>query len=103
MFCSAISLDERKAMALTFLILLLFALGLPVAGLFASQMVPGVRPPHPLFFIPSPGYAAFMSFEATATSLLQFNFFYAPVLCVHLMGWAFLLAASLTCPRPCED
>ncbi len=103
MFCSAVSLDERKAMALTFLILLLFALGLPVAGLFLLQMAPVTRPLHSSFFIASPGYAAFMSFEVTATTFRQFNFFYASVLCVHLMGWAFLVAASAIVPRSWQD
>ena len=103
MFCSAVSLDERKAMALTSFILLLFALGLPVAGIFAQQMDPVPRPLHPLFFIPSPGYAAFMSFDATATTFRQFNFFYASVLCVHLIGWAFLVAACVIVPRSWQD
>jgi len=58
---------------------------------------------HPVFFIPSPGYASFMAFDETSKAFAKFNFFYWSVLCVHLLGWGLLLAACFAVPRTWQD
>ncbi len=101
MFCSAISRDERKAMALTFLVIAVFTAGLPFVGALVAERNRVM--PHPIFFIPSPGYSAFMAFDEAQRSLRQFNFYYPSVLCVHGLSWALLALACYIVPRTWQD
>src|SRR5260370_1095238 len=49
------------------------------------------------------GLLAILPVMAPPPSFRQFNFFYASVLCVHLMGCAFLVAACVIVPRSWQD
>jgi hypothetical protein len=101
MFCSSISRDERRAMVVAFIIVLFFAGGFPVLAAICHEW----RPARFLFeyvLIPSPGYAAFMSFDAPFTKI-RFNYFYASVLFTHVLSWVLLVAASLIVPRTWQD
>ena len=101
MFFSAISRDERKAVGLAAGTMVLFAGGLPlIGGLIADAYN---KPPNMAWFIPSPGYTAFMSFEDTYKSLTKFNYFYASVACVHGMAWLFLVLSCYIVPRTWQD
>jgi ABC-type transport system involved in multi-copper enzyme maturation permease subunit len=100
-FASAISRDERKAVSLAAGLMIFFAGGLPlIGGLIADA---NNRPPNPIFFVPSPGYAAFMSFDETYKGLTRFNYFYASVSCVHGLAWILLIASCYVVPRTWQD
>jgi ABC-type transport system involved in cytochrome c biogenesis permease component len=104
MFVSAISTDERRAMFATLVILLFFVAGLPLLGaVYAAWLEHDT--PRAVFFLPSPGYAAFAAFDETYQMLTRekFNFFWASVACVHLMGWGFLGLACRIAPRSWRD
>ena len=100
-FASAISRDERKAVSLAAALMIFFAGGLPlIGGLIADA---NNRPANPFFFVPSPGYAAFMSFDETYKGLRTFNYFYASVACVHALAWVLLISSCYIVPRTWQD
>jgi hypothetical protein len=74
---------------------------LPLIGAVSAEAYN--HPPNPLFFIPSPGYAAFMSFDATQRGLTTFNYFYHSVVTIHLMAWLLLWLSSRIVPRTWQD
>ncbi|MEO5803234.1 MAG: ABC transporter permease subunit [Verrucomicrobiota bacterium] len=100
MFASAICRDERKAMALGFLILL-FILGATPAVELGFQIAQNGRAPNTGWLMPSPAYACFAAFRE------RFGFkprdFWVPVLMTHLYGWLFLAFASFIVPRSWQD
>jgi len=102
MFSSAISKDERKAVVLAFLILAFFTVLIPLAGAFQAR---GTAQPHPIFFVPCPGFGCVTAFDDPYRALKasKFDYFYQSILCVHGMAWAFLLAAGLIVPRTWQD
>jgi len=101
LFFSAISRDERKAVFLAAATMVFFAGGLPLIGGLVADAYN--RPANPAFFIPSPGYAAFMSFEGSFRTLATFNYFYASVGCVHAMAWVLLILSCYIVPRTWQD
>jgi len=101
MFCSAISRDERRSMIVAFLIVLFFAAGFPFLSLVCHEWRVE-KWIYECLLIPSPGYAGVMAFEEPFTKA-TFNHFHASVLFTHLLGWAFLIAASLIVPRTWQD
>lgn len=104
MFCSAISRDERRSMAVALVIVLVFAAGFPLASLICHEWrsVQVLRPIAELLLIPSPGYAGVMAFETPFTRS-TFNYFHASVIFTHVLSWALLIAASLIVPRTWQD
>src|SRR5688572_25968149 len=101
MFCSAISRDERKAISLAIGLMVLITGGLPLIGTITAEAYN--RTPSPLWFIPSPGYAAFMSFDTTQRGITTFNYFYQSVATVHAMAWLLLWLSSRIVPRTWQD
>lgn len=102
MFCSAVSRDERRAMVVAFVVVLFFAAGFPLlAAAFHEWHL--TREIAEYLFIPSPGYAAFMAFDATFTKARGSNYFYASVLSTHVLSWVLLIAASLIVPKTWQD
>jgi ABC-type transport system involved in multi-copper enzyme maturation permease subunit len=103
MFCSAISRDERKAMAAAFGILFLLCIGLPLTGGLIADARNAIA--NPLFFIPSPGFACFMAFDETARQTTRYwpNYFYTSLITVHLLGWIFLSLSCWIVPRTWHD
>src|SRR5215211_7246620 len=81
--------------------MILFTGGLPLVGALTAQAYN--RPPDPVFFIPSPGYSAFMSFDTTQRTVATFNYFYQSVATVHVMAWLLLWLSSRTVPRTWQD
>jgi ABC-type transport system involved in cytochrome c biogenesis permease component len=102
MFCSAVCRDERKAMVLTFLIIVVLTIGFPILGALSTDWK-RVRAPSPLFFVSSPGYVSFIAFDETFKSFKTFNFFYQSLLCIHGLAWALLLVSCLIVPRTWQD
>ena len=102
MFCSAITRDDRKGMALAFAIILLVTGGLPGIGGWLMEEY-NLSPPPLMLFVPSPGYACFMAFDISQQRLASFNYFYESVLFVHLLSWAALFAACVIVPRTWQD
>jgi ABC-type transport system involved in multi-copper enzyme maturation permease subunit len=102
MFCSAISRDERRAMVVAFIIVLFFAGGLPVlaAALEGGRLNNFIVP---YLFIPSPGYAAYMAFDATFSAPAKFNYFYHSIAFTHALSWILLLMSSAIVPRTWQD
>ena len=103
MFCSAISHDERKAMAASFGVLLLMVVGLPLIGGWIADAWNVT--PNPLFFIPSAGFTCFMAFDETARATMRIwpNFYYVSLATVHLLGWILLGASCWIVPRTWHD
>ncbi len=101
MFCSSICRDERRSMGLAVAIMVVMAGGLPLAGGLIAE-AKNIRP-QPFFFIPSPGYAAFMSFDETIRAFRTFNYFYHSVACVHAMAWMLLALSCYAVPRAWQD
>jgi len=102
MFCSAVCRDERKAMVLTFFIVLVLTVGFPILGALWMDWK-NMRTPPPFFFIPSPGYPSVIAFDETFKSAKGFNFFYPSLLCIHVMGWALLIISCFIVPRTWQD
>jgi ABC-type transport system involved in multi-copper enzyme maturation permease subunit len=102
MFFSAISRDERKALFLAIATIVLFAGGLPLIGGLIAEAY-NRSSPNMAFFIPSPGYASFMSFEEAYKGLTKFNYFYASVACNHVMAWLLLVLSCYIVPRTWQD
>ena len=103
MFCSCFSQDERRPMLAALLVILVLAAGLPIlAGVLMDHK--STQAWGPYLFIPSPGYAAFMAFEATfRRGAIPFNFFYHSLLFTHLLSWVLLLGSCFIVPRTWQD
>jgi ABC-type transport system involved in multi-copper enzyme maturation permease subunit len=102
MFCSAVSRDERKAVVLGLVLVAFFVGGLPLIGAIAQEAARAPIP-NPIFLIPSPGYATFIAFDATARNFANFNFYQASVICEALLGLLFLVLACFIVPRTWHD
>lgn len=103
MFCSAVSREDRKAVVWAFIVLFVFAIALPVAGLILYWENGSPRVFHPVWFVPSPSYACFLAFEASYTNLKAFNLFYESIACTHGLSWLLLLLSVLIVPRTWQD
>ena len=101
---SALCKDERKAMALAFLILLLLTVGLPALGGWAAWKFK-MREPIAAFFLPSPGFSAFLAFDfwQKQAATTKFNQFYSSIATVHVLSWVALGLACWTVPRSWQD
>lgn len=102
MFCSAISRDERKAMALAFLIIILFTAGMPVGGAILCNAARDWSP-YWFFLIFSPGFNCLAAFEEVRRSHTHFQWFEVSVGLIHAMGWIALVASCLIVPRTWQD
>ena len=110
MFCSAISRDERKALVLAVLIIVLLTVVVPLIYLLILEIyrAKGVRTlweARKLMLIPSPGFACFFAFDGTFSNSIfkGYNFFYESVACIHSLGWALLVATCFIVPRTWQD
>jgi ABC-type transport system involved in multi-copper enzyme maturation permease subunit len=101
MFCSAVSRDERKAIGMAIGLMILLAGILPLIGGVVAET--HNQPANPLFFIPSPGYAAFMSFEEMQKNITKFNYFYISIATIHAMAWLLLCLSCYIVPRTWQD
>ncbi len=101
MMASALCRDERKALALAFLIVLVLTAGFPALGGWIMWKLHLNKPPFfPFCF--SPGFASFMAFDKTFRAFSN-NLFYQSVATQHVMGWIALIIACRVVPRSWQD
>lgn len=102
MFCSAVSRDERRSIALAMGTMIFVAGGLPFMGALIADAYN--RPANIAYFLPSPGYAAYMSFEENYKALGPgINYFYISVTCTSIMAAALLVLSCYIIPRTWQD
>src|ERR1041384_1569798 len=97
-FASAICRDERKALGLGLLIILLRCMVSPLVGL-SEESRTNIYPT--IFLLPSPAYACFLANDALYR--LGAEHFWQNVIITHIYGWLFLLLACLIVPRSWQD
>jgi ABC-type transport system involved in multi-copper enzyme maturation permease subunit len=97
---SAMSRSPRKAMVMTFLIILFFTAGLPACGewrsVAAKAPVPGKA-----WLMPSTGFSYYLAFDAPYKA--GAHEFWWSVAVIHALGWMALALASLIAPRAWQD
>lgn len=99
-FVSSLSVSSRRALAGTFLLILLVAAGPPLAGVVgAARNASGQFPEH--WLIPSPGYTLSQAFDFFYVSNPQS--FWVSLGIAHALAWLFLAASSVIAPRSWQD
>jgi ABC-type Na+ efflux pump permease subunit len=100
MSVSAMSHSARKAMAMTFLIMIVFTGLFPACGAYLA-FAARKNSIDPFFLVPSPGYSYVQAFD----TLYRVNpdRFWCSLLVVHGLGWLFLCLASVVAPRSWQD
>ena len=101
MFCSAISRDDRKALALALFIMLLLTIGFPY---FASMGATrgGSYQPNPLFWWLSPSAGVWLAFNPGATLGMK-DYFYEALITMHVLSWILLGVSCAIVPRTWQD
>jgi ABC-type Na+ efflux pump permease subunit len=100
MFVSAISVQERRAMLGTFLVIVLVTAGPPLLGLvqlFHDRSVPY----NQTWLLSSAVYPWILAFDAPYK--LQPDAFWSAALITHLCGWGFLAAAAIFVRHAWQD
>src|SRR5262245_44332400 len=100
-FASSISRDERKAVIAAFLILLLFAGGIPALGAYLQYKAQTAGDPHPAFLFPSMVFSCVGAFDANYRK--EPAYFWGSLITIHCLAWAFLALACLIVPRSWQD
>lgn len=97
---SAVSRSPRKAMAMTFLLVLLLTAGLPACGAWRAAVA---RTPQVgrAWLIPSTGFSYYMAFDLPYNTLGR-DFWWS-VAVIHGLGWSFLALASMLAPLAWQD
>src|SRR5439155_3145410 len=95
---SAMSRSARKAMAATFILILLVNAGLPAIGGWLSYQA---KPLNTTFLLPSVGYAYALVFEAQYRAGV--GEFRGSVLTTHGLAWLFLTLASIAARNSWHD
>jgi len=113
MFCSALCKDERKAMALAMVTIILLTVVWPgVVGWIAVE----IRPGHPLFgffrenmfalLSASPGFACVFAFDLAYKAQIAgapVNWFHLSLAITHGLAWLCLALATFIVPRIWQD
>lgn len=113
MICSTVCKDERRAIGLTVIIVLMLTAGWPAFitwlpfTLDASGAWRDFFGQH-LFslYSPSPGFACVFAFDATYQEMLKqtkFNWFYVSLAFNHALGWLALMFTTLLLPLVWQD
>ena len=97
---SAVSRQERKSMAGTFLLILAITAGLPLLG-YAFAFRNGAYQYDPAFLLASSGYAFSLVSDSSYKTLA--HHFWTSMLATHALGWAFLVLASVLVPYAWQD
>ena len=99
-WASALSRSPRKAMAMTFLLILLFTAVLPACG--AWRLILGKVPRVGVgWLLTSAGFSYYQAFDNSYTT--NTREFWWSVAVIHGLGWVFLLAASAIAPRAWQE
>lgn len=108
---SAISRSARKAVGVTFFLLLVFTVVMPASGETLVEFGKLPRPLGLLFLLPSPGFTFAMAFDPTYNStggmglmgLSGARGFWWSLAVIHGLGWLFLTLACVLAPRSWQD
>jgi ABC-type transport system involved in multi-copper enzyme maturation permease subunit len=100
MWASAMSRSQRKAMATTLALILLFAAVLPACGAWRSMAgrVPQVKLG---WLLTSVGFSYFRAFDVSYTTHAKEYWWSVGV--IHGLGWVFLVLASVVTPRSWQE
>lgn len=98
---SAMSRSARKALLATLLLILFFAALLPLIAAWLDSL--GGKPQWLIIalLVPGPGFTFATAFD-DAQKTLGREFWWS-LATIHVLGWAFLLLASLVAPRAWQD
>ena len=103
MCVSALSRSPRKAMALTFLLILFFTAVLPACGAWRS-IIAGTPQVGRGWLMASPGFSYYRALDLPYRPYQTFaDEFWWSVAVIHGLGWLFLLLASVIAPRAWQD
>jgi ABC-type transport system involved in multi-copper enzyme maturation permease subunit len=97
---SAMSRSPRKAMAMTFLLILLFTAMLPACGAWRSVAVKAPQVAK-AWLMPSTGFSYCLALDVFYKT--RAPEFWWSVAVIHGLGWIFLLVASFIAPRSWQD
>jgi len=97
---SALSRSPRKAMALTFLLMLLFTALLPAWGAWRASMTRTAQVGR-VWLVPSAGLSYFRALDQPYQ--IATEEFWWSVAVIHGLGWISLLLASVIAPRAWQD
>ncbi len=97
---SAASRSARKAVGMTFLIILLVTAVLPACGAWITYLAKP-RAVRTFFLIPSPGFSYYLAWDSPYK--LWRNQFWLSLLVIHGLGWILLALASVIVPRAWQD
>ena len=100
MWISAMSRSARKAMALTFLLLLVVTAVLPAIGAWMAHLAT-TRRVQPVFLMLSAGRSYYLAWDAAYKS--GSDEFWRSLLAIHGVGWIFLVMAAVIAPRSWQD
>ncbi len=100
MCVSAMSQSARKAMGMTFLVLVVFTGLLPACGAYLA-FAAKKNSIDPVFLLPSPGYGYVQAFDSSYRTNKD-GFWYS-LLLIHGVAWCLLCLASLIAPRSWQD
>ncbi len=97
---SAGSHSARKAVGMTFLLILIITAVIPACGAWIAY-VSKARLVRALSLIPSPGFTYYVAWDSTYR--VWRNQFWWSLLVIHGLGWIFLALASVIVPRAWQD
>ncbi|MDB6027239.1 MAG: hypothetical protein JWM68_3462 [Verrucomicrobiales bacterium] len=100
MFASSVSREERKAMGLSILILILLSAVPPLLGLYFSARTNWGSYPM-AFLIPSPVYDCYFAFVPKAAGIQ--DFFWWKIALTHGYAWLFLVLSCFIVPRSWQE
>ena len=113
LICSTLCKDERKAIGLTILIILLITAGWPGIVAWISATIESSNPlfnllrHHPESLLaPTPGFACVFAFDDPYKSKISgatFNWFYISLGIINAMGWVSLILTTIILPRIWHD
>jgi ABC-type transport system involved in cytochrome c biogenesis permease component len=101
MCVSSMCRSARKAIGMTFLVILLLAAGLPAAGAWVAYHQ-GANRIHPMFLLPSPGYS-FFSLVLDSTGPGRMREFWWSTGIINGLGWLGLILATIIAPQSWKD
>jgi len=97
---SSVCRSSRRAMALTFVLILFFNAGLPALGAWLAYLAKATRAAH-FWLAPSAGFAYYLAYDTPFKA--NPSAFWWSLSVIHSLGWVFLGFASLVAPHTWQD
>ena len=102
MFASACCRSSRRAISLTFVILLVLAIGIPVLGWWRVAQNGSFRMDE-FYLVCSPIFSFIAGQNSSVTGVKNMQFFAWSAGVIHALGWLFLWLACLIAPRSWQE